>query len=59
MGKVLKLLRNNQRRMVRKHDAARTYSDGLSVFGYIPDQQRRHITADVLRVVMFGKPNPF
>ena len=50
------LLGNQQRRVVRQHDAARTYSDAVGTRSDVGERDRGRRARDARQVVMLGHP---
>ncbi len=57
-GERSELLGDDQRRMVRQHDAARADADGVRCPRDMADHDRGGRARDARHVVMFGEPEP-
>jgi len=55
-GERAELLRDDERRMIREHDAARADADGLGAAGDVPDDDGSGGAGDARHVVVFGEP---
>ena len=55
-GERAELLGDDERRVVRQHDAAGADADGLGAAGHMADHDRRRRAGDAGHVVMLGQP---
>src|SRR5690606_28027297 len=53
-----KLLRDDERRVIRQHDPARPHAHGGSATRHVADHHRSGRTGDPLDIVMLGQPEP-